>query len=110
MLTRMFARVRPSSATRGTKHYTGFPPEISDDTDSRQLLAETAVVLVEQEQSGVFMYRYSEDGSFGGDTWHQTLDDAMYQAMYEFGDDSEDWTGLPQDVQEPIPYILQQIR
>jgi len=37
------------------------------------------------------MYRYTESGEFCGDTWHQTLRDAIKQAEYEYGLSDKDF-------------------
>jgi len=45
---------------------------------------------VEIEFSGdihepVFMYRWTRNGDFCGDTWHEDLDAALRQAQFEYG-------------------------
>ena len=37
------------------------------------------------EAEPCMMYRYADDGSFCGDTWHQTFELALRQAAYEYG-------------------------
>jgi len=42
--------------------------------------------LVIDEQYGNFvLYRLDADGGFVGDSWHGTLDDALWQVKKEFG-------------------------
>jgi hypothetical protein len=49
-------------------------------------------VEIEVEQTGhAMLYRYQDDGTFCGDTWHETLADAMHQADYEYGIPAEAW-------------------
>ena len=43
--------------------------------------------------SGFYLLYHPESGS-GTDTWHQTLDDAMHQAEWEFGVTSSEWLKL----------------
>jgi hypothetical protein len=43
------------------------------------------VVLLEGHADGPMLYRYTAHGDFGGDTWHETLDDAKRQAVLEYG-------------------------
>lgn len=31
------------------------------------------------------IYRYTDDGEFCGDTWHEKLEDALAQAEFEYG-------------------------
>ena len=45
---------------------------------------------IEIEMSGgpqdeCFLIRYTHDGGFAGDTWHENLDDAFEAAEYEYG-------------------------
>lgn len=37
------------------------------------------------ESQPCMMYRYTDDGQFCGDTWHETLDAAFQQAEFEYG-------------------------
>ena len=38
------------------------------------------------------MYRYTADGQFCGDTWHQSFEAAIAQAKYEYGLDRSDFS------------------
>jgi len=40
------------------------------------------------------MYRYTDDEEFCGDTWHQTLEDVLLQAEYEYGLSETDFTEI----------------
>jgi hypothetical protein len=44
------------------------------------------------------LYRYTADGTFAGDTWHQSLDDAKGQADFEYGKALGSWQQIPEDV------------
>jgi hypothetical protein len=48
---------------------------------------------VEIHSEGPYFYllRLTEDGGCITDTWHQTLDEAMSQAQFEFGLEKGDW-------------------
>jgi hypothetical protein len=37
------------------------------------------------ETQPCMMYRYTNDGQFCGDTWHETLEAAFQQAEFEYG-------------------------
>jgi hypothetical protein len=41
--------------------------------------------------SGFYLLYYPETGH-GTDTWHQSLEDAMHQAEFEFNVKASDWT------------------
>jgi hypothetical protein len=44
------------------------------------------IEIVPGDSAGTFMiYRYTDDGEFCGDTWHESLGDAFHQAEYEYG-------------------------
>ena len=52
------------------------------------------------------MFRFTIEGTFAGDTWHKTLEDAKHQAHIEFGDLLSDWKSVPDDVQDVISFGL----
>lgn len=43
------------------------------------------IEIVGSEAEPCMMYRYADDGSFCGDSWHQTFESALRQAEYEYG-------------------------
>lgn len=43
------------------------------------------VELDGSEAEPCMMYRYTADGTFCGDTWHQTFELALQQAGHEYG-------------------------
>jgi hypothetical protein len=50
--------------------------------------------LVLEEQFGNYvLYRMDESGGFIGDTWHGTIEDALWQAKKEFGVDLKEEPG-----------------
>ncbi|MHC4088873.1 MAG: hypothetical protein ACYSVY_01085 [Planctomycetota bacterium] len=42
-------------------------------------------IELEDARGDCMMRRYTDDNEFCGDTWHETLDDALDQAAYEYG-------------------------
>ncbi len=40
------------------------------------------------------MFRYTSSGEFCGDTWHETLEDAIAQAGYEYGLSEQDFRAM----------------
>ena len=40
---------------------------------------------------GTYLFRYADDWSFSGDTWHSNLGEALDQAKWEFSVDPLDW-------------------
>lgn len=48
-------------------------------------------IVIEPHPEGLYLFRYSETWQFGGDTWHQSLDDVNSQIDFEFGTGKLDW-------------------
>jgi hypothetical protein len=68
----------------------------------------TAAVLVVQpprkrDGGGVFVVRYAANGTFGGDTWHFTLEDAKDRS-FEYPNVELEWHEIPKDVEDPTAY------
>lgn len=83
--------------TKKVRHYQGFPDQaISGAEGSSQLerneFGIAAKLLIEENESGVFLYRLSKDDLPVGDTWHASVEDAMKQASFEFDELVGDWT------------------
>ena len=56
------------------------------------------VLVIEQEDEGsVFLYRVTRSGQSGGDTWHQSIDDAKHQAHFEYGEVLGEWYDIAGD-------------
>ena len=74
------------------KHYVGLPPEIASDEDLRAEMSPASVlVIVEHEDSGIFLYRFAIDGAVVGDTWHESVEEAQGQAQFEYGIAASSW-------------------
>ena len=66
------------------------------------------VLLIAQKVDGFYLERLTDNGERVGDTLHETLDDAMYQAYSEY-DALSDWRLCPDDA-DPLQYIRGQSR
>ena len=102
---------RPEAASLPlTKHYAGFPPGIGNDGDSREPLPMARVLVLEETiergKRSFLLIRYAADGSFAGDTWHLTIDDALEQASFEFGDAHGPWIDVPPDVDDARAFVV----
>jgi hypothetical protein len=52
----------------------------------------TLSLRIEQGTDGFYLISESTHPDFGGgDTWHETLEDALHQAEIEFGVKASDW-------------------
>jgi hypothetical protein len=104
---RLFALVRQTKAPPRVKHYQGLPPDLgAEEEQQRTLLPWPRVLLVEEKPDGIFLFRFSQDGRFGGDTWHMSIQDAKAQAEYEYGDALGEWKQVPQEIVDPVAFAL----
>jgi len=65
--------------------------------------------VIEENQDGIFLYRYGLGGNFVGDTWHMNVDDAKHQASYEYGESVNDWADVPPEVEDVVAFGLNQL-
>jgi hypothetical protein len=86
--------------------YIGFPPEIDPDPEARQMMEAPDVLLIEQNEEGFFLYRFTAAGIFAGDTWHLNLEDAKHQADFEFDGLISPWISVPSDIKDVVRYAL----
>jgi len=96
MNSRLYSKLSPSDAEPRTKHYHGFPPELTFGIDARQEMGRASFLVIEQKPDGVFLFRLDAGGECVGDTWHETVADAKDQALYEFRDRVQPWAEIPQ--------------
>jgi hypothetical protein len=85
-------------------HYAGFPKSLAIDSTPRSLPSPDFLVI-EETKEGFYLIRYTRSGEFGGDTWHQSLEDAKDQATYEFRDSLTEWREVPLDVEDLVSYV-----
>lgn len=71
------------------------------------LMPPAQVVLMELAPDGsAQVYRFTLDGEFGGDTWHETRADAEHQLEYEYGDAIGKWAEVPPEVADAQGYAV----
>jgi hypothetical protein len=105
--TRWFALVSETAEVPRSRHFLGLPPELVGNKDNRVALPRSRIlVLSEDSDSGVLLYRYAHDGRFSGDTWHPSIEDAKHQAEFEFGDALGKWNEVPQEVVDVLAFAL----
>src|SRR6185436_12703818 len=100
MTMRLYMRLSPESQERRIKHFFGFPPELSLGTDGRQEMGQASFLIIETKSDGVFLYRFAENGTFVGDTWHRDVDEAKLQAATEYEASTDAWESIPDDVKD----------
>jgi hypothetical protein len=70
----------PAGATALTKH-----------TMNGASMKNARHVVTEEHPEGTYLFRYADDWSFSGDTWHPNLEEALGQAQWEFSVDQLLW-------------------
>jgi hypothetical protein len=109
-IVRLFAIVHANVLHAKTRHLIGLPEELAGIGDELHQLPSPDVLLIEQESEGnVFLYRMTRSGEPAGDTWHQSVDDAKHQANYEYGDTLGEWRAIPDDVSDPRDFAVQAV-
>ena len=64
---------------------------ILDQEDNDELSRTVKWIEIVQEQDGIYLYHYSEDGICVADSWHLSVEEAKSQAAYEFGTQESEW-------------------
>lgn len=88
-------------------HYIGNPPVSKDAEKNKTLLPIAGVVIIEKRQGAIYLERYDNDGQWGGNTWHKTIEDAKNQAKFEYGDSLIKWIEIHESVNDPVKYALE---
>ena len=102
---RLYALIKTGKKSK-VRHFRGFPPQLTGGKDDRKDFPAAGVLVIEKIPDGIFLIRYTQDGSFAGDTWHKTVEDAKNQANYEYGKLLREWQSLSNDVTDIISFIL----
>jgi hypothetical protein len=106
---RKVALVRQSKQSNAkVKHFVGMPPELTQGQDDREKLPTARFLVLEERPEGFFLFRYAEDHSFAGDTWHMNFNDAIHQAEYEYGDQLSEWREVPPNIDDSVAFAFQQ--
>jgi hypothetical protein len=103
---RFIALVEKPNESVKVRQYKGLPPELTGGVDDRETLAWPRVLIIEAKPDGVFLFRFSEDSTCVGDTWHLTIEDAQHQAEAEYGKHLTQWQDIPQSIDDPVSYAI----
>ncbi len=93
-----YALVGEIQGEPGTKHYRGLPPLLANGHDMRTLMSQPRMVIIAEEDSSIFLYRFAANGTFAGDTWHDNVENARHQAAFEYGNGLGEWQPAPDDI------------
>lgn len=86
-------------------HYLGFPPEVTEGEDRRTALPFARLLLIEQRENDIFLFRFTKEGDYAGDTWHQSVEEAKKQAKFEYNVSVDSWQKIPSDVKNVGLYL-----
>jgi hypothetical protein len=98
-MVRMFAAVTTPIPPR-VRHYVGLP----DSPDQRDL-PHPSVALIDEKPDGFYLIRLTDEGTFCGDTWHLSAEEARGQAEFEF-ESIGVWLDVPAEVSDPEAYAV----
>lgn len=89
-----------------TLHYKG-----DFNSKKKTLMPLPDFLIIEDEKKRSFLYRYTLNGEFIGDTWHPNIREAKEQAEYEYADALGEWKEIPSTLktEDYINYIKNQI-
>ncbi len=86
-----------------TKHKVGLPGGLKN---GQQELPSPSLLVIEEDNEGVFIYRYNAHGEFAGDTWHDTLAKAQDQVTFEFPTARLEWVTVPDHVEDAVSFAM----
>ncbi len=58
------------------------------------------LLLLQHNDAGFAITRWTAEGVFAGDTWHPSIEDAEGTAAWEYGDALTPWQPVPQALAE----------
>lgn len=96
-------RKASQSQIAAVKHYGGLPASLGSG-EPQVSLPLPDFLVIEETKEGFYLFRYTKAGDFGGDTWHQSLQDAKDQATFEFKDSLTNWREVPSHIEDLVAY------
>jgi hypothetical protein len=100
-LTRTIALIGPVGERRAAQT-SGFPLD-----PSKMLPVADVILLVVGKEEGAMLFRYTAHGDFAGDTFHPSSEDAIEQAVLEYGGALGEWLTVPDDITDPHAFAVQ---
>jgi hypothetical protein len=97
---RLIARVLPIVGRKQAVHSW-------QNTDSSKLaMPFPDVLLLVSDGNRAMIYRYKQDGTFCGDTWHESIEDAKQQAIFEYQGALQAWSLVPTEEQDAREFAI----
>ena len=106
--TKLMAKIQKTVEKPLVHHFIGLPLRFTQQRDERIRLPQAQVLLIEDRVDGVYLFRFTKNGDYAGDTWHQSIDDAQGQAEYEYQVQAVDWYPIPQNATDALLFMLNQ--
>jgi hypothetical protein len=100
-LTRTIALIGPVGERRAAQT-SGFPLD-----PSKMLPVADVILLVVGKDEGAMIFRYTAHGEVAGDTLHPTSEDAIEQAVFEYGAALGEWLTVPDDIMDAHAFAVQ---
>ena len=66
-------------------------------------------LIMRSDEHGIMIDRYTADGEIAGDTWHRDLEEARYQAEFEYGNALSDWEEIPADIEDEVSFGMSKL-
>ena len=103
--SRLVAWIGKLSGAPNTRH------TLRRGASADELMPAAQVVLMELEPNGkAHVYRYALDGTFAGDTWHESRTDAEEQLEFEYGPAVGPWSKVPSGTIDAHEYAVEWAR
>jgi hypothetical protein len=87
-----------------TLHFQGVPSEVYGGVETRTPLDTPVLLVIEVKTDGVFLFRFSAEGSCVGDTWNKSVDEAKGQAKFEFNELTSVWKVVPEQTDDVFSF------
>ncbi len=79
-------------STEVTKHYKSSIE--NGKIEANEEVSSPKWIEISEEEDGVYLYHFSSGNNCIADTWHESIEDAKKQAMFEFGVAEEQWSPI----------------
>ena len=112
MTRKLYALLEPSDlplVARRTRHYVG-SPEAVDGVEGQVDLPTPSFLVLLQTEEGVYLDRYTKTGDRCGDTWHTSVQEALEQAEYEYGERLGEWQVVPESESEAVDFVMARLK
>lgn len=97
----LIANIEIRTLGKKVRHMDGFPDELGHGDSIELPTHKVAKLFIEKNEDGFFLFRATSQGTIISDTWHASVQDAMEQAAFEYGEAVGPWRKAADD--ESLP-------